>query len=96
MFPEGHAEPDTTINADIVEETGTKPTLRKQGNSKYIRQCNLRVGEEFRVVSGSASLLSRTVDIAALDTDSSCSPFRAALPRNLEELSNELARTERT
>ncbi|KAI6103737.1 P-loop containing nucleoside triphosphate hydrolase protein [Pisolithus croceorrhizus] len=68
MFPEGDAEPDTTINTDIVEETGTtKPTLRKQGSSKYVRQCNLRTGEEFRVVSDSASLLSCTVEMAALD-----------------------------
>ncbi|KAI6111189.1 P-loop containing nucleoside triphosphate hydrolase protein [Pisolithus sp. B1] len=69
MFPEGDAEPDTTINTDTVEETGTKkPTLRKQGSSKYVRQCNLRTGEEFRVVSDSASLLSCTVEMAALDT----------------------------
>ncbi|KAI6046723.1 P-loop containing nucleoside triphosphate hydrolase protein [Pisolithus marmoratus] len=68
MSPEGEAEPDTAINTDIVEETGTKPTLRKQGNNKYIRSCNLRTGEEFRVVSDSASLLSCTVEMAALDT----------------------------
>lgn len=68
MSPEEEAEPDTSINSDIVEETGTRPTLRKQGNTKYIRQCNLRTGEEFRVVSDSASLLSCTVEMAALDT----------------------------
>lgn len=65
--PEGGSDPDTSINTDIVDETGRNPTLRKSGNEKYVRKCNLRTGEEFRIVSEHASLLSCTVEMAALN-----------------------------
>ncbi|KAL4075970.1 P-loop containing nucleoside triphosphate hydrolase protein [Scleroderma yunnanense] len=68
MDPEEGSDPDTNINTDTINETGTKPTLRKSGNSKYVRKCNLRTGEEFRVVSERATLLSCTVEMAALNT----------------------------
>jgi len=66
--PEEDSDPDTDISTDVIDEMGTKPTLRKSGNRKYVRKCNLRTGEEFRIVSDHASLLSCTVEMAALNS----------------------------
>ncbi|KIM61118.1 hypothetical protein SCLCIDRAFT_122883 [Scleroderma citrinum Foug A] len=66
--PEEDSDPDTGINTDVVNEMGAKPTLRKSGSRKYAKKCNLRTGEEFRVVSDHASLLSCTVEMAALNS----------------------------
>lgn len=65
--PDSGAEPDTAINMDTIDETSDRPTLRKQGTSKYVRECNLRTGEEFRIVSDHAKLLACTVEMAPLD-----------------------------
>lgn len=67
MEPEPGSEPDTSINMDVINETGSRPTVRKQGHAKYIRECNLRTGEEFRVVADNAPLISSTVEMASFD-----------------------------
>ncbi|KAF8548464.1 P-loop containing nucleoside triphosphate hydrolase protein [Imleria badia] len=67
MEPEPGSEPDTTINMDVANETGSRPTVRKDGHSKYARQCNLRTGEEFRIVADNAPLMSSTVEMASYD-----------------------------
>ncbi|KAI9570739.1 P-loop containing nucleoside triphosphate hydrolase protein [Boletus coccyginus] len=65
--PEPGSEPDTTINMDVANETGSRPTVRKDGHAKYARQCNLRTGEEFRIVADNAPLMSSTVEMASFD-----------------------------
>ncbi|KAH0830172.1 P-loop containing nucleoside triphosphate hydrolase protein [Lanmaoa asiatica] len=67
MEPEPGSEPDTTINMDVANETGSRPTVRKNGHAKYPRQCNLRTGEEFRIVADNAPLMSSTVEMASFD-----------------------------
>ncbi|KAF8129274.1 P-loop containing nucleoside triphosphate hydrolase protein [Boletus edulis] len=67
MEPEPGSEPDTTINMDVANETGSRPTVRKVGHAKYARQCNLRTGEEFRIVADNAPLMSSTVEMASFD-----------------------------
>ena len=67
MEPEPGSEPDTTINMDVANETGSRPTVRKDGHAKYARQCNLRTGEEFRIVADNAPLMSSTVEMASFD-----------------------------
>jgi ATP-dependent RNA helicase SUPV3L1/SUV3 len=67
MEPEPDSEPDTTINMDVANETGSRPTVRKDGHAKYARQCNLRTGEEFRIVADNAPLMSSTVEMASFD-----------------------------
>ncbi|EGN96410.1 hypothetical protein SERLA73DRAFT_186151 [Serpula lacrymans var. lacrymans S7.3] len=61
--PDDEAQPDTTLIADVVNTEGSRPTVRKEGSSKYARECNLRTGEEARYVSDSAGLLSCTVEM---------------------------------
>lgn len=67
MEPEPGSEPDTTTNMDVANETGSRPTVRKEGHTKYVRQCNLRTGEEFRIVADNAPLMSSTVEMASFD-----------------------------
>ncbi|KAF9239148.1 P-loop containing nucleoside triphosphate hydrolase protein [Melanogaster broomeanus] len=67
MDPEGGTEPDTSFNLDIADERGLNPTVRKDGHDKYVRRCNLRTGEELRVVSADATLMSCTVEMATLE-----------------------------
>ncbi|KIJ12528.1 hypothetical protein PAXINDRAFT_177160 [Paxillus involutus ATCC 200175] len=67
MDPEAGSEPDTSSNIDIIEERGFKPTVRKDGHVRYARECNLRTGEEFRIISDNAPLTSCTVEMATLD-----------------------------
>ena len=67
MEPEAGSEPDTSINMDVANETGLRPTVRKEGHAKYIRQCNLRTGEEYRIVADNAPLMSSTVEMASFD-----------------------------
>ncbi|KAG2359739.1 P-loop containing nucleoside triphosphate hydrolase protein [Suillus spraguei] len=65
MDPDPDSEPDTFTNMDIIEESGSRPTVRKEGKAKYARECNLRTGEEFRIVSEYASLVSCTVEMTS-------------------------------
>lgn len=65
MDPDPDSEPDTSTNMDIIEESGSRPTVRKEGKAKYARECNLRTGEEFRIVSEYASLVSCTVEMTS-------------------------------
>ncbi|KAH7921419.1 P-loop containing nucleoside triphosphate hydrolase protein [Leucogyrophana mollusca] len=63
MEPDADSEPDTTSSADLPDEGGSRPTVRKEGKSKYARECNLLTGEEFRIVSDNAGLMSCTVEM---------------------------------
>ncbi|KAG9318066.1 P-loop containing nucleoside triphosphate hydrolase protein [Chiua virens] len=67
MDPEAGSKPDTSISMDVANETGPRPTVRKVGHSKYARPCNLRTGEEFRIVADNAPLMSSTVEMASFD-----------------------------
>lgn len=66
MDPDADSEPDTSTNMDIIEESVSRPTVRKEGKAKYARECNLRTGEEFRIVSEHAGLVSCTVEMTSL------------------------------
>lgn len=66
MDPDADSEPDITTNMDIIQDSVSRPTVRKEGKAKYARECNLRTGEEFRIVSEYASLMSCTVEMASL------------------------------
>lgn len=66
MDPDADSEPDITTNMDIIQESVSRPTVRKEGKAKYARECNLRTGEEFRIVSEYASLMSCTVEMTSL------------------------------
>ncbi|KAG1799374.1 P-loop containing nucleoside triphosphate hydrolase protein [Suillus plorans] len=66
MDPDPDSEPDTSTNMDIIEESVSRPTVRKEGKAKYARECNLRTGEEFRIVSEYAGLVSCTVEMTSL------------------------------
>ncbi|KAH7890078.1 P-loop containing nucleoside triphosphate hydrolase protein [Phlebopus sp. FC_14] len=65
--PEPGSEPDTSINSDIIAEKDRNPSVRLDGNPRYARPCNLRTGEEFRIVDDNAPLVSCTVEMAWLD-----------------------------
>ena len=61
-------EPDTTSapsgSLDLLDESEkVAPTVRKDGNPKYARPCNLLTGEEQKIVSPEARLLSATVEM---------------------------------
>lgn len=58
MDAEADAEPDTDTSIDAV----TDKTM-KQGNPRCARECNLLTGEESKVVSDHASLLSCTIEM---------------------------------
>ncbi|KAH7911892.1 P-loop containing nucleoside triphosphate hydrolase protein [Hygrophoropsis aurantiaca] len=62
--PDADSETDTTSTVDVLlEEQGSRPTVRKTRNSKYARECNLLTGEEFRIVADNAGLVSCTVEM---------------------------------
>ncbi|KAJ8591466.1 P-loop containing nucleoside triphosphate hydrolase protein [Rhizopogon salebrosus TDB-379] len=65
MDPDADSEPDSSTNMDIIEERVSRPTMRKEGKAKYARECNLRTGEEFRIVSEDAGLVSCTVEMTS-------------------------------
>lgn len=67
MDPDADSEPDTSTNMDIIEESVSRPTVRKEGKEKYARECNLRTGEEFRIVSEYAGLVSCTVEMTSFN-----------------------------
>ncbi len=64
MEPDPDAEPDARSNIDRGDgvEKG-KPVIVKQGNPQYARECNMITGEEHKIVSTSAQLLSCTVEM---------------------------------
>ncbi|KAG1772566.1 hypothetical protein EV702DRAFT_976636 [Suillus placidus] len=39
MDPDADSEPDTSTNMDIIEESASRPTVRKEGKAKYVREC---------------------------------------------------------
>ena len=68
MDPETDAEPDTNTNFDMVSDGDTAlPTVRKQSSTRYARECNLLTGEESKVVSDYATLLSCTIEMLMTD-----------------------------
>jgi ATP-dependent RNA helicase SUPV3L1/SUV3 len=63
---EPETEPDTETSINTAGEEGSsRPTVQKQGNPKYARQCNLLTGEEMKEVAVNASLLSCTIEMLA-------------------------------
>ncbi|KAF5386983.1 hypothetical protein D9615_002048 [Tricholomella constricta] len=56
-------EADTDSALDIGN---VAPAVRKLGNPKYVRVCNMRTGEEHKVVSEAAPLLSCTVEMLSI------------------------------
>lgn len=63
MDAEADGEPDTDTNIDAVGDKTAQPTLKKEGNPKCVRECNLLTGEESKVVSDYASLMSCTIEM---------------------------------
>ncbi|KIM87334.1 hypothetical protein PILCRDRAFT_814823 [Piloderma croceum F 1598] len=62
--PDADAEPDTDTGIDTMGvDNSERPTLRKQGNPKYAKECNLVTGEEMKIVSENAGLVSCTVEM---------------------------------
>lgn len=62
--PDADAEPDTETNIDMTGlDDSERPTLRKQGNPKYARECNMVTGEEMKIVSPTARLTSCTIEM---------------------------------
>lgn len=59
MEPEPNAVPDENTNLEVA---GTS-IVQKEGNPKWARACNLRTGEEQRVVDEEAGLVSCTVEM---------------------------------
>lgn len=60
-MPEADTEPDTVDTA--AKEGSSAPAVVKGGNPKYARECNLLTGEETKVVSEEATLLSCTIEM---------------------------------
>ena len=56
------ADAETAFDT-VGEESSGRPTVRKQDNPNYARECNLRTGEELKVVSEGAGLLSCTIEM---------------------------------
>ena len=67
MEPDPEAEPDAQSNIDGGDgaEKG-KAVIVKDGNPRYARQCNMITGEEHKVVSTAAPLVSCTVEMTPL------------------------------
>lgn len=60
---EGDVVPDTDSNFDINPKEGKKVVVRKDGNPKWARACDLLTGEENKIVEPRAGLLSSTVEM---------------------------------
>ncbi|KAF7972250.1 hypothetical protein HWV62_35578 [Athelia sp. TMB] len=64
MEPEPDSQPALESNFDaLVEQDPQRPTVRRQGNPKFVRECNLLTGEEEKLVSEEASLVSCTIEM---------------------------------
>jgi ATP-dependent RNA helicase SUPV3L1/SUV3 len=62
--PDDDAEPDMETGIDTMGvDNSERPTLRKQGNPKYVRECNMITGEEMKIVSDDATLVSCTIEM---------------------------------
>ncbi|RDX47434.1 P-loop containing nucleoside triphosphate hydrolase protein [Lentinus brumalis] len=69
--PPVEAEPDSQTNFDIGEDAapGKKQVVvTKTGNPEFVRPCNMVTGEEQKIVSKDATLLSCTVEMTPLST----------------------------
>ncbi|KAI0689836.1 P-loop containing nucleoside triphosphate hydrolase protein [Cytidiella melzeri] len=55
-------DPDTITDASVP---GEKPVVRKHGNPKFARACNLVTGDDQRIVDDSAPLRSCTVEMSS-------------------------------
>ena len=69
--PDPEAEPDPQTNIDLGVGPGKKKqvVVTKTANPKYARQCNMITGEEQKIVSPEAPLLSCTVEMTPFSTD---------------------------
>ncbi|KZP13828.1 hypothetical protein FIBSPDRAFT_752838 [Athelia psychrophila] len=64
MEPEPDAQPALDSKLDtLVKQDPQKPTVRRLGNPKFTRECNLLTGEEAKTVSEEANLLSCTIEM---------------------------------
>ncbi|KAI0695102.1 P-loop containing nucleoside triphosphate hydrolase protein [Cerioporus squamosus] len=69
--PPVEAEPDSQTNFDLGDDAGPNKkhvAVTKTGNPKFVRQCNMVTGEEHKIVSVNARLLSCTVEMTPLST----------------------------
>lgn len=55
-----YTEPDTETNFDIDEKA---PVVRKDGDPRFVRPCNMITGEEQRIVDDRAPLLASTIEM---------------------------------
>lgn len=60
---ESNAVPDDDSSFDINPKEGKEVVVRKDGNPKWARACNLLTGEEQKVVDPKAGLISCTVEM---------------------------------
>jgi len=64
--PDADTKPDTETGIDTTGvDKFERPILRKQGNQKYVRECNMITGEEMKIVAEDAPLISCTVEMLA-------------------------------
>ncbi|KAI0081395.1 P-loop containing nucleoside triphosphate hydrolase protein [Panus rudis PR-1116 ss-1] len=61
--PEADAEPDLDSNMDIGPDKSGRAVVRRDGNPKYARQCNLVTGEERKIMDEDCGLTSCTVEM---------------------------------
>lgn len=54
------------VGVDADGDTKAAVAVRKLGNPKYVRKCNMRTGEEHKIVDDTAPLLSCTVEMLSL------------------------------
>lgn len=65
MEPEAdgsQAAADSNLDA-LISQDSTKPAVRSTGNPKFAKECNLLTGEEEKIVSDEARLLSCTIEM---------------------------------
>ncbi|THG95782.1 hypothetical protein EW026_g5938 [Hermanssonia centrifuga] len=61
--PDDGGEADENTNMDLLTTEGGKAVVRKEGNPKYARVCNLITGEEQKILDEYAGLFSCTVEM---------------------------------
>ena len=67
MEADPQAEPDANSSIDMGDDAQKgKAVIMKDGNPRFARQCNMVTGEEHKVVSPAAPLLSCTVEMTPL------------------------------
>ena len=60
---------ESVADSDSALDIGkVSPAVRKRGNPKYVRNCNMLTGEEQKIVEEGAPLLSCTVEMLSVET----------------------------